>query len=64
MFLPMKYFACHIKKGILVMVKIGNHVTSKIFGTGEVTLMTENGSKLVLEEVRHVPEMRLNLISI
>ena len=25
--------------------------------------MNENGSKLVLKEVRHVPEMRLNLIS-
>ena len=45
------------------MVKMGNHVTSKIVGIGEVTLMTENGSKLVLKEVRHVPEMHLNLIS-
>ena len=45
------------------MVKMGNHVTSKIVGIWEVTLMTKNGSKLVLKEVRHMPEMRLNLIS-
>src|SRR4051794_36742778 len=37
---------------------MGNHVTS------EVTMITENGNKLVLKEVRHVPEMRLNLISV
>jgi len=45
------------------MVKMGNHVTSKIVGIDEVTLVIENGSKLVLKEVRHVPNMRLNLIS-
>ncbi|WVZ00881.1 hypothetical protein V8G54_026950 [Vigna mungo] len=36
----------------------------KIVGIGEVTLTTENGTRLVLKEVRHVPEMRLNLISV
>ena len=45
------------------MVKMGNHVTSNIVGIGEVTLVTENGSKLVLKEVRNAPDMRLNLIS-
>ncbi|BAT87454.1 hypothetical protein VIGAN_05082100 [Vigna angularis var. angularis] len=43
---------------------MGNHVTSKIVGIGEVTLTTQNGNKLVLKEVRHVPEIRLNLISV
>lgn len=51
------------QKGDFGTVKMGNHVTSKIVGIGEVTLITENGNKLVLKEVRHVPEMRLNLIS-
>jgi len=45
------------------MVKMGNHVTRKIVCIGEVTLVTENGSKLVLKEVRNAPDMRLNLIS-
>ena len=44
-------------------MKMGNHVTSKIVGIGEVTLISENENKLVLKEVRHVPEMRLILIS-
>jgi hypothetical protein len=51
------------QKGDFGMVKMGNHVTSKIVGIGEVTLVTEYGYKLVLKEVRHVPDMRLNLIS-
>ena len=44
------------------MVQMGNQVTSKIVGIGKVTMVTENGYKLMLKEVRHVPDMRLNLI--
>jgi len=40
-----------------------SHVTSKIVGIGDIVLLTDTGNKLVLKEVRHVPEMRLNLIS-
>ena len=57
-------FFSSYQKGDFGMVKMGNHVISKIVGIWEVTLMTEIGSKFVLKEVRHVPEMRLNLISI
>ena len=60
---PHEGFFSSYQKRDFGMVKMGNHVTSKIVGIGEVTLMNENGSKLVLKEVRHVPEMRLNLIS-
>ena len=56
-------FFSSYQKGDFGMVKMGNHVTSKIVGIGEVTLMTKNGSKLVLTEVSHMPEMHLNLIS-
>ncbi|WVZ15791.1 hypothetical protein V8G54_013357 [Vigna mungo] len=61
---PHEGFFSSYEKGDFRTVKMGNHVTSKIVGIGEVTLMTENGNKLVLKEVRHVPEMRLNLISV
>ena len=44
-------------------VKMGNHVSSKIVGIGNVTLKTNTGCELVLKDVRHVPDMRLNLIS-
>jgi len=59
---PHEEFFSSYQKRDFGMVKMGNHVTSKIVGIGEVTLVTENGSKLVLKEVRHVPDMRLNLI--
>ena len=60
---PHEGFFLSYQKEDFGMVKMGNHVASKIVGIGEVTLMTENGSKLVLKEVRHVHEMGLNLIS-
>lgn len=60
---PHEEFFSSYQKGDFGMVKMGNHVTSKIVGIGEVTLVTDNGSKLMLKEVRHVPDMRLNLIS-
>ncbi|WVY90442.1 hypothetical protein V8G54_035956 [Vigna mungo] len=61
---PHEGFFSSYKKGDFGTMKMGNHVTSKIVGIGEVTLTTENGTRLVLKEVRHVPEMRLNLISV
>jgi len=42
---------------------MGNHVTSKIVGIGDIMLLIDIGNKIVLKEVRHVPEMPLNLIS-
>ncbi|WVZ24581.1 hypothetical protein V8G54_003125 [Vigna mungo] len=61
---PHEGFFSSYQKGDFGTVKMGNHVTSKIVGIGEVTLTTKIGNKLVLKEVRHVPEMRLNLISV
>ena len=46
---PHEGFCSSNQKGDFGTVKIGNHVTRKIVGIGEVTLMTENGSKLVLK---------------
>jgi len=42
---------------------MGNHVTSKIVGIWDIVLLSDTGNKLELNEVSHVPEMRLNLIS-
>jgi hypothetical protein len=44
-------------------VKIGNDDKSKIVGKGDVCLETNNDFCLTLKDVRHVPDMRLNLIS-
>ena len=43
-------------------VKIGNCVTSKIVGIGDITFMNNIRHKLVLKEVRHVPGMCLHPI--
>jgi len=39
-----------------------NQVSSKIVGIGDITMTTNTRCKLVLKDVRHVPDMRLNLI--
>ena len=45
-------------------VRMGNSGVSKIVGIGDVCLETGIGNKLILKDVRHVPNIRLNLISI
>ena len=44
-------------------VKIRNQVSSKIIGIGDITLTTNIGCKLILNDVRHVLDMHFNLIS-
>ncbi|CAL1397307.1 unnamed protein product [Linum trigynum] len=51
-------------QGDFGVVRMGNGNLSKVIGKGEVCLETMNGTKLLLKDVRHVPEMHLNLISV
>ena len=44
-------------------VKMGNDGLAKITGIGDVCLETNNGTKLILKNVKHIPDIRLNLIS-
>ena len=44
-------------------VRMGNIGVSKIVGIGYIFLETSSGNKLVLKDVRHVLDIRLNLIS-
>ncbi|CAL2259644.1 unnamed protein product [Prunus armeniaca] len=44
-------------------VRMGNDKLSKIMGRGDISLETNTSCHLVLKDVRHVPDMRLNLIS-
>lgn len=44
-------------------LKMGNDGLAKVMGIGNVCLEAANGSKLVLRDVRHVPDIRMNLIS-
>lgn len=40
-----------------------NNGVAKVVGMGNVWLETHNGMKLFLKDVKHVPNIRLNLIS-
>ncbi|CAH9132849.1 unnamed protein product [Cuscuta epithymum] len=44
-------------------VRMGNNGLSKIVGIGDICLKFDTGIELVLHIVKHVPDMRLNLIS-
>ena len=45
-------------------VRMGNEAKCEIVGMEDVELETSIGCKLVLKDVRHVPEIRFSLISI
>ncbi|VFQ72060.1 unnamed protein product [Cuscuta campestris] len=45
------------------VLKMGNDGRSQVVGIGVVVLETKAGMKLVLKNVRHAPDIRLNLIS-
>ncbi|GKV36538.1 hypothetical protein SLEP1_g44659 [Rubroshorea leprosula] len=51
------------KEGDFGYLKMGNRSEAKIVGVSDVWLETNIGSKLHLKNVRHVPEIRLNLMS-
>jgi hypothetical protein len=43
---------------------MGNEVKCKVLGMGDIQLETSIGCKLILNDVRLIPEMCFNLISI
>ena len=44
-------------------VKMANHGVTEVVGIGNIIMTTDMGCKLVLKDVRHVPDIRLNIIS-
>ncbi|KAG6437371.1 hypothetical protein SASPL_102286 [Salvia splendens] len=44
-------------------VRMANHGVTEVAGIGDIHLLTDTGCKLVLRDVRHVPDIRLNIIS-
>ena len=43
---------------------MGNDGSTKAIGIGDVRLETSNGTVLFLKNVKHIPDSRMNLISI
>ncbi|KAJ0099550.1 hypothetical protein Patl1_21264 [Pistacia atlantica] len=41
-----------------------NDDLAKVIGIGDVCLEMDNGSSLLLRDMKHIPDIRLNLISI
>ena len=54
-------FSSHIP-GDYGYVRMGNDGECKILGIVNVCLLTSTGYRLMLKDVRHVPDVRLNLI--
>ena len=59
-----KEFFTSYTPGDFGVLKMGNDGLSKVVGTGTVCLEIGNGMKLVLKDVRHVPDIRFHLISV
>ncbi|GAB2266247.1 hypothetical protein Dimus_037876 [Dionaea muscipula] len=57
-----EFFTTYIP-GDFGVVKMDNNCSCKVVGIGDVCLEMTNGIKLVLRNVNHILEMRLNLIS-
>ncbi|KAG8385877.1 hypothetical protein BUALT_Bualt03G0090800 [Buddleja alternifolia] len=45
-------------------VRTANHGVIECIGVGEICLEISNGSKMVLKDVKHIPSVRLNLLSV
>ena len=68
----MKIFQHHTKDGVLLwlhvkglwVVRMGNDQCCPIVGRDSVILEIGEGTKLTLSGVRHVPGVRMNLLSI
>ncbi|KAG6431267.1 hypothetical protein SASPL_109345 [Salvia splendens] len=58
-----KEFFTSYTSGDFGVLKMGNDGLVKVVGTGDVCLVTNNGTKFTLRDVRHAPDIRLNLIS-
>ncbi|VVB05037.1 unnamed protein product [Arabis nemorensis] len=62
-FTPGGDFFATYQSGDFGNVQMGNQGRSKIVGKGLVILTSNIGCKIILKDVRHIPDMRLNLIS-
>ena len=60
---PRRDFFTSYKSGDYGTVKMENSGVSKIVRVGDISLKTDVGCTLVLRDVRHIPDLRLNLMS-
>ena len=61
--IPTKRLFTTYKVGDFGVVKMGNSSYSKIVGIGDVCIKTNVGCTLMLKDVRHVPDLTMNVFS-
>ncbi|KAJ8486187.1 hypothetical protein OPV22_018672 [Ensete ventricosum] len=61
---PRREFFATYRSENFGVVKMGNYDTTNIIGMRDIHIKTNIGCKLVLKDVRHVIDLRLNLISV
>ena len=60
--MPRRDFYTSYTTGDFVQVRMGNQGMANVVGIGDIWLEINTGCKLLLKDVRHVPDMRLHLI--
>ncbi|GAA0145953.1 hypothetical protein LIER_06020 [Lithospermum erythrorhizon] len=60
---PHKSFFMTYKQGDLGEARMGNNGVSEIKEICDICLKSDRGSEIILKDVRHIPDFRLNLIS-
>ena len=60
--MPNREFFTTYKAKDFGCVKMGNTVSSNIVGIGDICIQTNVGYQLKLQDVRHVPDLHLNLM--
>ena len=61
---PQREFFVTYSSKYFDVIKMGNYGTIDIIGMGDIHIKTNFDYKLVLKDVRHVVDLRLNLISV
>ncbi|KAK6934647.1 hypothetical protein RJ641_034802 [Dillenia turbinata] len=52
------------KEGNFGIAKMGNNTMSQIIEIGDIVVGTSTGCSLTMRDVRHIPDMMMNLLSI
>lgn len=60
---PKKEYFLNYQAGDFGSVKMGNQSSANIVGLGDIRVKTSVGCMLTLKNVRHIPDLRLNLLS-
>ncbi|KAK9065390.1 hypothetical protein SSX86_016773 [Deinandra increscens subsp. villosa] len=61
---PHKEYFQDLKEEDLGTVKLGDHRPCQVAGHGSVVLKLQNGSRFTLENVRYIPSLKRNLLSL